>query len=133
MTVGDRIREFAKSRFRTQAAFGVAVGMTESAVSDLVKNRQAPSTGTLQRFADVGMNLNWLLTGSGQMGIAPPTDATEDPGAAFRVDDETAMLLATAIENPRAAPLDHLRLLRQLNDAQRQIIDDLASLLPESR
>ena len=128
MTVGERIEQFAKACFGTAREFGEAIGMSSQQVSNYANNRTRPNADVMERFARVGMNLNWLLTGEGPM-RAP----TEDPGAAFRVDDETAMLLATAIENPRAAPLDHLRLLRQLNDAQRQIIDDLASLLPESR
>ena len=72
-TVGSRLREFAKSRFKTLTAFGEAVGLAPSRVSDYVNDRNSPNPEQLQRFAEVGLNIHWLLTGDGDMDAPKPT------------------------------------------------------------
>ena len=104
--------------------------MSSQQVSNYANNRTRPNADVMERFARVGMNLNWLLTGDGPMRFE---SVVAEPIPPYQIDPDTADLLAHAIENPRPAPLDHLRALRELNEAQRQIIEALAGQLPEAR
>ena len=66
-TIGDRIRHFAKTRFGTLKRFGEAVGLTPSRVTEYVQNQYIPGGDILVRFKEVGMSLDWLVSGEGEM------------------------------------------------------------------
>ena len=133
MGLGDRIREFAKARFKTQSKFATEVGMAEQAISNLINGRQLPSTETLQRFAAVGMNVNWLLTGDGPMSAdIPLVEVVNEPDAEApppkkKMTREEMIAFHTIDDGGRSkiplsslaeVTLARLRVLRQKNEAE---------------
>lgn len=67
MTLGDRLKLYARSRWKTQARLAAALGLKDSQVSDWINDRFPPGTDNLVRLAGVGLNVHWLLTGDGDM------------------------------------------------------------------
>ncbi len=101
MTLGERLKLFAKERFGTLQAFGVEVGMTSGQLSNYTTGRVQPGTEILERFAGAGLNVHWLLTGRGEMD-APTTEKKEGAASGFigfltqEQIDQLQALLATA-------------------------------------
>lgn len=142
MGVGERIRAFAKARYRTQVKFSEAVGMAEAAISNLVNERQMPGPETLTKFAAVGMNLNWLLTGEGDMNAAASTypqsfpvsvvhEPSEIPLPPQALSEADATAIALAAMNPLRAPIDLLKRLRENHNEQVALWELIAEYVPE--
>lgn len=66
-TVGARLRAFAKQKFGSLKAFGQAVDLSPSQVSDYVSDRYTPGGDLLTRMRALGLSVDWLLTGEGEM------------------------------------------------------------------
>lgn len=69
-SIGQRIRQFAETRYGTLKAFGQAVGLTSSALNAYVQDDRTPGAGLLQRFQSAGMSIDWLLNGEGSMDMS---------------------------------------------------------------
>jgi SOS-response transcriptional repressor LexA len=71
MNFGSRLKEIRKYKSFVQKEFANILGVSQGTLSDLEKNKTAPSFQTLQklknRFADISSD--WLLTGVGEMFI----------------------------------------------------------------
>ncbi len=66
--VNDRLREFFKKQEINQTAFAKAISISLGNISDIMTGKINPSSHALQKMAEVyGININWLLTGSGSM------------------------------------------------------------------
>jgi SOS-response transcriptional repressor LexA len=64
----DRIRELRKSLDMTQVEFSTKLGVGQSNTADWERGRSCPSIEALTNLANVyNINLNWLLTGKGNM------------------------------------------------------------------
>ena len=68
-TLGERLKNYITAQYGKgkQGVFAKAVRLKDSQVSDYITGRTTPGGEVLQRFAEAGMNTNWLLTGRGSM------------------------------------------------------------------
>ncbi len=80
MNVGDRIANFRKAKKLTQVIFSKEISISQGSLSDIEKNKTEPSFITIQniinRYTDI--NIEWLLTGKGDMFITK-TVKNEEP------------------------------------------------------
>lgn len=65
--IGKRLKEFAKSRYGTVSAFAEACSMPQPQMSAYTSDAKSPSIDVLLRFLQAGCNINWLLSGEGEM------------------------------------------------------------------
>lgn len=65
--IGKRLKEFAKSRYGTVSAFAEACSMPQPQMSAYTSDAKSPSVDVLLRFLQAGCNINWLLSGEGEM------------------------------------------------------------------
>lgn len=86
MTVGARLKEFRSKLKISQIVFSNTVGITQSAVSQVEKNMISISSDILKNISEAyNLNINWLLTGKGQMFL---TDSPgEEPPKVKYLDD----------------------------------------------
>lgn len=82
MKVGERLKTWRNSKHLSGAKLGAALGVGQSAVANWESDRSAPAPDKLALLSEMGLNLNWLLTGKGPMLIADlgqaPDSATQD-------------------------------------------------------
>lgn len=65
--VGERLRAFREHLSMSQEALGRAIGGTKRGVQDNELGKSSPQSRYLGRLAEMGLNINWLLTGDGRM------------------------------------------------------------------
>lgn len=65
--VGDRMRAFALSKHLSIKEFADFIGMDAGNVQKYLNGKRKPGTPLLQRLQKNGCNLDWLLTGEGEM------------------------------------------------------------------
>lgn len=73
-TIGSRLKAFAKARYKRLGVFAEAAGINPSQLSDYVADKFVPRGDVLTKFAELGLNVNWLLTGEGEMFAASADD-----------------------------------------------------------
>lgn len=61
--IGERLRQFAKDKFRTIRALAEALNMSEENLSQYIKGKSAPGAPLLIKLAEKGCDIQWLLTG----------------------------------------------------------------------
>ena len=72
MTVGDRLRSVRRFFKLTQKGLSKKLECTQSAIADYENGRIMPSAYILTKIANqYNVDLNWLLTGAGNMLVAP--------------------------------------------------------------
>lgn len=69
MTLGERIRHFAKQHSGNVDAFAKEVGVHGVQMAKYANGTSKPSLEVLQRLAMSGVSVHWLVTGSGPMRI----------------------------------------------------------------
>lgn len=65
--IGKRLKDFAKNKYGTVSAFAEACSMTQPQMSAYTSGAKSPSIDVLLRFLRAGCNINWLLSGEGEM------------------------------------------------------------------
>lgn len=73
MTFSERIKKLRKYLDLSQKDFGEKIGVGTSHVSQWERNLSMPSSKALIGMAHIGVNINWLLTGDGEMMIEDPS------------------------------------------------------------
>lgn len=86
-TIGSRLRAFIEAEYgkRKLGVFAEDAGITPSQLSEYLKDKYVPRDETLKRFADLGLNLHWLITGEGEMVVQREGD---EPDNAVYLDDD---------------------------------------------
>lgn len=83
---GDRLRAVADRLYEgNKSELARSLGMQPSSFSKYTDGRRRPGAVVLEKLARLGVNLNWLLTGSGRM-LAGTGEA---PTSALSLRDET--------------------------------------------
>lgn len=94
-SAGQRLKHFIKSRFKTQKAFGLAIGMSETQISFYCNDETTPGMDVMSRFQEAGLSLDWYSTGLGTMDFLPVEGlvrvAIDSPIADWLRRTETAM------------------------------------------
>jgi hypothetical protein len=67
MSIGERLRTFAETGFRTITEFAYAIGSSPQNVYKYFKTDREPSAVVMKRLVEAGCNLNWLVAGDGDM------------------------------------------------------------------
>jgi transcriptional regulator with XRE-family HTH domain len=104
---------FAKERFTKLGRFAEAAGITQSQLSEYLGDKVRPQEPTLTRFAELGLNLNWLFTGEGEMDAAPKKAIELDGGDMTIIHGDMTLseladwYLSQQKEKPKKANHDH--------------------------
>jgi len=110
-TIGSRIKAWRHSLGLTQAQFAERIGVHIGVLKKYEQGLNIPGGDALSAIAKTGVNMNWLLTGEGEM---LPRD---DPGSALKGVQrehlrrwEAIIALVQSIEDDaaRTAVLDEL-------------------------
>lgn len=67
MEIGDRLKLFLEENYESFSAFMYDVRTAQSVLYKYIRNESIPGGGFLQRLFDLGCNINWLLSGHGEM------------------------------------------------------------------
>jgi transcriptional regulator with XRE-family HTH domain len=68
--IGNRLRLYRESLATTQEKFAGMIGGTKRAIQNNEAGTTAPNSRLLRRLSELGLNVNWLLTGNGPMLLA---------------------------------------------------------------
>lgn len=99
-TPGDRLNIFAEKKFKTLSALSDASGIKTQQLGRSVTDASTLTMDTLGKLAALGLSIDWLLTGKGNMMM--PTDAKINTGVAVTIDEtesDSPLLLETNIDN----------------------------------
>lgn len=86
--IGKRLKDFAKAKYGTVSAFAEACSMSQPQMSAYTSETKSPSVDVLLRFLQAGCNINWLLSGDGEMVYPSSYIKTES----VLTDDEVAQI-----------------------------------------
>ncbi len=69
MSIGRRLKEYLTERRLTQEEFSALCRINKQTISNIVKDKTAPSGDVLVKIASEyeDLNFNWLITGKGSM------------------------------------------------------------------
>ena len=73
MSFSERIKKLRKYLGLSQKEFGGEIGVGTSHVSQWERGLSMPSSKALMGMAHLGVNINWLLTGDGEMMMGAPS------------------------------------------------------------
>jgi len=76
--IGVRLRTFRENERFSQKGLAEAVGGTLRGIQDNESGKSAPNSKVLKALAGRGLNVNWLLTGSGPMLLADLVSRTTE-------------------------------------------------------
>ena len=67
MNVNERIKQIVKASGLTQIELAGKIGVHPNCLSNLITGHRNPGPAILEKIAGIGVNLNWLMTGEGEM------------------------------------------------------------------
>jgi hypothetical protein len=67
MTVGQRLRKFIETCYGSQKIFSDSLNIKETVLSRYTGDRNFPGFDLLVKFKSLGLSIDWLLDGSGNM------------------------------------------------------------------
>lgn len=67
MPVHERLKEYLFFSKKNASQLADEIGVTQSAFSKTLKGKVLPSSKVLIPLSNMGLNINWLLTGEGDM------------------------------------------------------------------
>ena len=73
MVFSHRIKKIRKRLNLSQKAFAEKVGVDQGRVSQWETEKSLPHSKALMKMANLGVNINWLLTGDGEMMVGAPS------------------------------------------------------------
>jgi hypothetical protein len=65
--LGTRLKEWLLRVYGSMYQASLSVGMHPSSLNKYTSGKHLPGSGILIRLAELGCNINWLLTGEGDM------------------------------------------------------------------
>lgn len=102
-SVGTRLRAFREAMKMGQEQLAEAIGGTKRGIQDNELGRALPNSKALTGLCQLGLNVNWLLTGEGPMLLKEMGAAATAEGSAGAVDEETLEYVIGALEERIAA------------------------------
>jgi transcriptional regulator with XRE-family HTH domain len=134
MTVGERLEQIRASFGLTQADFAAQCGVPLRTYSNYATDKRPPSHEVLQALAGKGINLNWLLTGEGEMLAIAGEQTNVGAGAPVERDQDLYGRVLEAI-SAVYKEMNWGISLRQLGAEAAQIADDIAAegLAPDEK
>lgn len=103
-SLGDRLRQFAKTQHGSVAALTRTIGKGRNFLGSYIENRAKPGSEILAAVARAGCDINWLLTGEGPMirtisPSAPSIVGHEANIAKERLEVASTQVISGAIES----------------------------------
>ena len=116
MSIGMRIKEIRKAKKLNQVRLSELLSATQAAISRYESDQQYPGGEFLTQMVSVlGINLNWLLTGEGEMFQAMvPMDASFLGGETIRLPIVAEIAAGQPCEALDDEPIGHLEIPRAL-------------------
>lgn len=65
MSFSERLKIIIEEDYKTQSNFAEAIRVTKASVNDYLSSKRKPNFDVLKKIAELGYNMNWLLTGEG--------------------------------------------------------------------
>lgn len=65
MSFSERLKTIIDEDYKTQSNFADAIRVTKASVNDYLSSKRKPNFDVLSKIAELGYNMNWLLTGKG--------------------------------------------------------------------
>lgn len=65
MSFSERLKIIIEKDYKTQSNFAEAIRVTKASVNDYLSSKRKPNFDVLKKIAELGYNMNWLLTGEG--------------------------------------------------------------------
>lgn len=65
MSFSERLKIIIDEDYKTQSNFAEAIRATKASVNDYLSSKRKPNYDVLKKIAELGYNMNWLLTGEG--------------------------------------------------------------------
>ena len=70
MRISERLKKIREAKGLSQKQFAETLGTVLTRISEYERDKLKPTTETLTKLAEIhGININWLLTGNGNMFI----------------------------------------------------------------
>lgn len=67
MSIGDRLKQWRANKYLKQDEASAQLGIPFSTYQKYEMDNRSPGADALEKIARVGININWLLTGEGDM------------------------------------------------------------------
>lgn len=116
MNIGEQVKKFRKSLGLNQGAFAARLNLSQSFICNIEKNRVQFTLEHIISIANIfNLNVNWLLTGTGEMKRALATEAEENDASLDscrkpdRMTEEINGILAEMNEEQRSDVLTYCR------------------------
>lgn len=97
--IGQRLRECREALGMSQAGLATATGAAKTTIQQYERDDNVPGGKFLRAVMELGVNVNWLLSGSGPMFLSQLSEA----GAAGGVDQSALADVIALIEDWLAA------------------------------
>jgi transcriptional regulator with XRE-family HTH domain len=65
MNINDRIKQIVETDYKSQSSLAKELGVSRVTIGSYVNNESKPNTEILEKFYDLGYNINWLISGKG--------------------------------------------------------------------
>jgi transcriptional regulator with XRE-family HTH domain len=117
--------------FERQEDFAERLGRSRNSISSYERGKAAPDGETLMRLASLGINIQWLLTGEGEMLNGSKTElAIPDRPPSSPLDEDFLAAIADGVasvykqENARISAGDKGRLIARIHNDLTAVYDD---------
>ena len=67
MSIGERLKQFIVKCYQNQINFSEIIGLNQATISRYIKNTHQPDSENLIKMQEIGISIDWLLTGIGSM------------------------------------------------------------------
>ncbi len=67
MSIAQRIKSYRTTYFKTAKALAEKINVSSSAISQAEKGQSLPSAVLLKPLSDLGVSIDWIMTGEGTM------------------------------------------------------------------
>lgn len=84
--IGERLKAFRTQLGVSQDRLGEMVGGTKRGIQENEGGRSAPQAKVMARLVELGLNVNWLLTGVGPMLLKDLEAGAQAPASALDVE-----------------------------------------------
>jgi len=138
MNFTTRFKELRKQLGFSQEKFSKELGVAQNTFSKWETGRNEPPLEVLSTFCEkYNINLNWLLTGQGEMFFNPvtasitldrPTNYLKD--LMKQVAEEAAQKLTEKLSNPGFSPEERERILTSPPGAMKMVFPEKPTLMP---
>lgn len=121
-TTADRIRAFISRHFKNKKEFAEQIGISQQHLSAYLTGKRVPALDLLSRFHQVGMSIDWLISGEGS------DIANSEGGEKLRRESVSNRSNISEVHDSRTVKVPFIRdaedLKRLMKEAMTEVIHD---------